>query len=72
MTLGGSHSPYYCGPPPDTAHASHTGSPDLQFYDLDTELSYRCHQGYVRDVNKVGSHWSVDIMPGTCSIEIIQ
>ena len=56
MTSGGSHSPYYCGPPPDTAHASHTGSPDLQFYDLDTELSYLCHQGYVRDVNKVASH----------------
>ena len=52
---GGSHSPYYCGPPPDTPHASHTGSRDLQLHDLDTELTYHCHPGYVRDVNKGGA-----------------
>ena len=52
---GSSHSPYYCGPPPVIAHASHTGDQEQTLYDLDTELTYRCEHGYVRDHNKVVS-----------------
>ena len=56
---GSSHSPYYCGPPPVIAHASHTGDQEQTLYDLDTELTYRCEHGYVRDHNKVVSaSWS--------------
>ena len=49
---GGGHSPYYCGNPPKIDNASHNGSEEQTFFDLDAELSYQCFPGFRRDRNK--------------------
>ena len=45
-SASGSHSPYYCGYPPTIEDASHNGPEEQSFYDLDTELSYQCFDGF--------------------------
>ena len=45
-SASGSHSPYYCGYPPTIEDASHSAPEEQSFYDLDTELSYQCFDGF--------------------------
>jgi len=51
-SASGSHSPYYCGYPPTIENASHNGSAEQTFFDLDAELSYQCYPGFRRHREK--------------------
>ena len=62
---GGGHSPYYCGSPPKIDNASHNGSDEQTFFDLDAELSYQCFPGFRRDRNKGFDNAKCFFMNGT-------
>merc|ERR1719204_1056990 len=64
---GGAHSPYYCGRPPTIENASHNGSGEQTFYDLDAELTYQCFPGFRRERGKGFDNAKCFFMNGTAS-----
>ena len=53
-SASGPHSPYYCSYPPTIEDASHNAPEEQSYYDLDTELSYQCFDGFRPHREQVG------------------
>ena len=56
-SASGPHSPYYCSYPPTIEDASHNAPEEQSYYDLDTELSYQCFDGFRPHREQVGGWW---------------